>query len=312
MHSMMIAAMSLILAISSAAGFGSSVESAAMMLAVAVAVIGVPHGALDPVVGRRLMQPLCNRWWLPFFGGYLTAAAIVVLGWYVAPVSTCAVFFGLAAWHFGLEEDYATPLKADWAKQLFAIARGSTIIWATCLFRHGETQAILLQVMPNGSLQEVRYVMEGVRAAAFIFVPIAAIDLIAWSTRAKPGRLAAIVRTVSIVALAALANPLVSFGVYFCGWHSMRGLRELRAERREGLRAFVLRLVPLTTATLLLAAVGFAGWSSLERFTPSVIRTVFVGLSAIAIPHLALHTWRRLAENSPTVGGSMKGIALCN
>jgi Brp/Blh family beta-carotene 15,15'-monooxygenase len=72
-------------------------------LATAVALFGVPHGALDPLVGRTLLAPrLGRRWWPIFHGGYLAVAGIVLAGWAAAPVGTLAGFLALSAVHFGL------------------------------------------------------------------------------------------------------------------------------------------------------------------------------------------------------------------
>jgi hypothetical protein len=109
--------------------------------------------------------------------------------------------------------------------------------------------------------------------------------------------------------LLALAAPILwSFPIYFCGWHSVRGLQRLRQEEALSAVAFALAVLPLSVGGLLvMMAVGwlsqfyFHGSLSLETLAdnaarPMVLRSLFVGLSAIAVPHLLLHevaSWTR-------------------
>jgi Brp/Blh family beta-carotene 15,15'-monooxygenase len=91
------------------------------------------------------------------------------------------------------------------------------------------------------------------------------------------------------VVLFAVATPLVSFPVYFCGWHSARGLRRLRRELGESWPQLAASLAPLTGTAIALIALlawfvlGGSGWNE------TLLRATFVGLSAVAVPHLVLH-----------------------
>ena len=98
-----------------------------------VALIGVPHGALDPLFGKRLLRRFGKSWRVFFFGAYLLVAAAVVSNWYLAPVAACLLFFALSAWHFGLEEDYVAPVKSPFLRQILAVSRGSLIILAVVI-----------------------------------------------------------------------------------------------------------------------------------------------------------------------------------
>jgi Brp/Blh family beta-carotene 15,15'-monooxygenase len=93
----------------------------------------------------------------------------------------------------------------------------------------------------------------------------------------------------SLVVLFAVASPLVSFPVYFCAWHSARGLRRLRVELGESWPELVRSLAPLTVGAI--ALVGLAAWLVLggAGWDETLIRATFVGLSAVAMPHLLLH-----------------------
>jgi hypothetical protein len=91
---------------------------------------------------------------------------------------------------------------------------------------------------------------------------------------------------------------LVGFLVHFCGWHSARGLSRLRIELDETWAELARSLAPLTAGAIALIGLvtwlglGGAGWSA------TLIRATFVGLSAVAMPHLLLHGFAPLVEAS--------------
>ena len=93
----------------------------------------------------------------------------------------------------------------------------------------------------------------------------------------------------SLVLLFAVASPLVSFPVYFCAWHSARGLKRLRLELGESWPKLAMSLAPLTVGAI--ALIGLAVWFVLggAGWNDTLIRATFVGLSAVAMPHLLLH-----------------------
>ena len=108
------------------------------ILVAAVAIFGVPHGALDPLVGRRWLAPrLGPRWWAPFHGGYLLLAMLVVVGWILIPAATLVAFLAGSALHFGLGDVARgrAPHRLAWAEVL---ARGAAPITVPAL-AHPET-----------------------------------------------------------------------------------------------------------------------------------------------------------------------------
>src|SRR6056297_2696862 len=95
----------------------------------------------------------------------------------------------------------------------------------------------------------------------------------------------------------AVADPLLTFLVYFFGWHSVRGLARLKQQTKTSWLELVRQLAPLTLATL---TIGFAGWSLLimnQQPSDAMLRTLFIGLSAIAVPHLILHSVKGMGES---------------
>ena len=275
------------------------------VLAVLVAVIGLPHGAADHRFARPRLEPVLGMAWLPvFLVGYVAIAVLVVCGWFVAPAATVVVFFLASAWHFGQEEP-RFPVGPRGLRAVFRFARGGLVIWTPLVFHAEDVAAVLGLVAPGGSGPAIQHATSLLTACSWIMLSLAAA---AWTLQglaatARTGQrrrvlLADTALVASLVVLFAVASPLVSFPVYFCGWHSARGLERLRRELGESWPELVRSLAPLTVGAI--ALVGLAAWLVLggAGWNGTLIRATFVGLSAVAVPHLLLHGVAPLCEAS--------------
>jgi Brp/Blh family beta-carotene 15,15'-monooxygenase len=265
-------------------------------LALLVAVVGLPHGAADHRFARPRLEPALGMAWLPvFLLAYLGVAAVVVCGWFVAPAATIVAFFLASAWHFGQEEP-RIAVGPRILRPAFRFARGGLVIWTPLVCHGGELGEILRLVAPGGSGSAIGHATRLLTACAWVMLPIAAV---AWvlqglAAGASGGRRRRILLTDnalvgSLVALFAVASPLVSFPVYFCAWHSARGLQRLRRELGESWPELAASLAPLTAAAI--ALVGLVAWLALggSGWNETLIRATFIGLSAVAVPHVLLH-----------------------
>eukprot|EP00282_Hemiselmis_andersenii_P015238 CAMPEP_0114146034 /NCGR_PEP_ID=MMETSP0043_2-20121206/20355_1 /TAXON_ID=464988 /ORGANISM="Hemiselmis andersenii, Strain CCMP644" /LENGTH=157 /DNA_ID=CAMNT_0001240473 /DNA_START=12 /DNA_END=481 /DNA_ORIENTATION=+ len=104
-------------------------QSEVLLLAVAVALFGVPHGATDHLVGASIFQKAFQSLWLPVFVVvYLALMALVVLCWSVAPSFSLAAFLLMSVAHWGLgdvEEDLS-PSVMFWLE--VAVRGGVAIV----------------------------------------------------------------------------------------------------------------------------------------------------------------------------------------
>ena len=275
------------------------------VLAILVAVIGLPHGAADHRFARPRLEPHLGMAWLPvFLAGYLAVALVVVCGWYVAPAATVVGFFLASAWHFGQEEP-GFPIGPRGLRAVFQFARGGLVIWTPLVFQGRDVATILGLVAPGGSGPAIQHATGLLTACSWIMLPLA---VVAWMLQgaeasARSGRSRRVLvadnaLVASLVLLFAVASPLVSFPIYFCGWHSARGLKRLRRELVESWTELARSLAPLTVGAI--ALVGLAAWLMLggAGWNGTLIRATFVGLSAVAVPHLLLHGVASLCEAS--------------
>ena len=275
------------------------------ILAAFVALIGLPHGAADHRFARPRLEPVLGMTWLPvFLAGYLAVAVLVACGWFVAPATTVVAFFLASAWHFGQEEP-RFPVGPRGLRPVFRFARGGLVIWTPLVFHARDVAEILGLAAPGGSGPAIQHAISLLTACSWIMLPLAAaawtLQGLAASRRTGWRRrvlLADNALVASLVVLFAVVSPLVSFPVYFCGWHSARGLERLRRELGESWSELARSLAPLTVGAIALA--GLAAWFVLggAGLNGTLIRATFVGLSAVAVPHLLLHGLAPLFEAS--------------
>lgn len=280
--------------------------------ALAIAILGVPHGGLDHWTGRRLLQCSLTRWWWTFFfPAYLFVGIVFALGWIVAPVLTVVLFFLISAWHFGREEQQSNPSHSRTSRQhqaikhIVAAAVGGLVIWIPVLVRPDEMQSLLSLIVPTTDVETTKHIVEVTRMIAACLVPFAIVRVIAGLVRSPLDCGGWVPLATGTIAF--YIPLLISFSIYFCGWHSWQGLRRLRREEGLTVSEFVRCVAPLSAAAIL--GVVAVGWwmqggsadSLFEGQTSATLRTLFIGLSAIAVPHLLLHEFASHRRSIPRV-----------
>ncbi len=261
-----------------------------LIVATLVSVVGMPHGGLDHLFGRELFQPRFGRWWpLVFLLSYFSVAGLVIAGWFVAPVVTVVLFFLVSAWHFGDDPQVSQPAN---------VVEGGMSIWVPLLCRPTEVSLLLAWVIPGG---EQAWVREGIDFAQPVLWAIAFFFLVRVLGERTPD---AAGRKVAFGLLFAVLPTLASFTIYFCGWHSTRELAALAVQadgRRpwRGLRWVMTAAAPMAfLAVVATVALAWTFAGNRER-KAVVVQAVFLGLSAVAVPHILLHVVVRFRNLNP-------------
>ena len=255
-----------------------------MTLAGLVAVVGMPHGGLDHRTGRALLRPLVRRhWWWLFYCGYATVMMIVVAVWFFVPFIALTAFVLLSAYHFGTaDETIHSPLDS-----VLILLVGGMVVWVPALFQPDAFTLLLSWVVPYGFWPEGLLFDRAVRWSLIFSLVVVA----GWSLTTS---ITSRIRIVGFGTLFAVAPPLVSFAVYFCGWHSVIELTRLSRQANPenppiGFRDVVLVAAPLSILATLLGSAGWFAFADDGPSEPGVIQAVFIGLSVVAVPHMLLH-----------------------
>ncbi len=249
-----------------------------LVLAIAVAALGLPHGAIDAYIARR-----SGLWRSPgglaaFACAYLFIAFGVIAIWSVLPVLSLVAFLIISAWHFGADAGALNRLE----RWLF----GSLLLSLPACF-DPLAVAALFATLSGASARVIPSFLQ-------ILAPVSALGVIAMITvfprlRPRPQRWQDLAVVSALIAFAWLLPPLVYFVLYFCALHSPLHLaRVLKLVPRADRFKAVLHTVGFTVITIFCAGLIFIGLSGEASPQQAVLRVLFIGLAALTVPHMLL------------------------
>lgn len=245
-------------------------------IAILAAVFGMPHGALDPLIARRLGLWRTPLTFAAFNLAYIGVATAVVALWLIAPVPSLVAFLLISAAHFGSDWNRERPLA-------LRFLTGAALLSLPSL-RDQDAVADLYVTLAGDGARAVAAAQAALRPV--LLVGLAAAAVIA--ARRAPHEA---FELLGAAALALLAPPLMFFIVYFCALHSARHLREgFSEEHGHGRRLTLLVVAAYTLAPLALAAAFLVGTAGTAALDEQLLRVVFIGLAALTVPHMALVT----------------------
>ncbi|MDG1984364.1 MAG: Brp/Blh family beta-carotene 15,15'-dioxygenase [Planctomycetota bacterium] len=252
------------------------------VVAAAVIVLGVPHGALDVVHAARSLKLRSPSRWLWFTASYLAVAAAVVGAWIWAPSVSLAIFLAISAFHFSGDLQAGTPLP-------MRALHGASPIILPALLHPDELSTLFAMLVPAAGAEALA---GGLAAAAPVALTGLILCLVAAAAGHLAGRLrsapkAAIAEAAATGALTVLAPPLTAFAVYFCVLHSARHVLRTRGVFQLPARDLWRAAALPTLATAAAAPVAFY---ALDHATVDArtLQVIFIGLAALTVPHMML------------------------
>lgn len=245
-----------------------------LLLAPLVAILGLPHGALDLPIAEALW-PL-DGWSgkLKFALLYLGLAAAVITVWILVPGVALAAFLAYSALHFSDDwSQAASPLR--WTG-------GVATIGAPVLFHREEVVTLFSELASPAAA--VFCANAGAAAG------VVGLCVFFGTCLFKPNvRGPAATEQVLLWGSSAFLPPLLFFTVYFCGLHSIRHfnatIRSIPNARRSlVISAFLSVIVILAAAIFLLTKAH----TNPEVLSKSLLQAIFIGLAALTVPHMIL------------------------
>lgn len=233
---------------------------------------GLPHGAIDPGLARRVGLWSGSRGLLKFSIGYLLISLMIVAFWFLLPEIIVILMLFLSIWHF----------SADWKEyypRLTCLAISTAVICLPTLFYPSDCIKIFNVLAPMSSYMIVR-TMALLSIAATLFTSICI-----FSSRKK--NVAIITELVALLFAAIALPPIAYFTLYFCLLHSPLHLNN--SLDKLGYFEMLLYAVPFTILSLGVGAYLFLSLPTIE-ISYQLIQVVFVGLFALTVPHMLLIT----------------------
>lgn len=265
-------AIALILGSCSLPRLGGDVEI--IVAAALILFLGVPHGALDVLYLRKVLQVRSAPKIAALLLLYLTVSAGVVLLWLISPLIFLVGFLIASGFHFsGDPEDGAHPITR--------VAVGAGVVVLPSLLYKSELTH-LYSLLTNATVAESVVAISVPLALVVICLSAVAITFDLFRKRHQ-----AALELIVIVLLATLVAPLLAFTIYFCLMHGARHI--LRTGELVGIsrKAFVLECALPMAGVFILAGVAWAFRTNLS-LDASIIKIVFVMLAALTAPHMLI------------------------
>ena len=243
----------------------------------AISVLGIPHGALDFFIAKRMMRPPSLKKQAGFLLGYLLITLMSIIFWVYFPAVALAIFLAMSAYHF----------STDWQRQLpkvSAMAMACIVLFAPSLHSADAIRSIfsvlLLSDEPIGLLLKVMQIF-AVLGFVILFLNAKAIVELSkdnhWSG----------IEIVALLVSAMILPPLLHFTLYFCLLHSLKHWKEVALQTQLNHSKLIVIAIPICLATFAGAALMF-GLFIKQPFEEGVLQLVFIGLFGLTVAHMLL------------------------
>lgn len=282
-------------------------------LGAGVAILSVPHGAVDLALMSTVHSPP-RRFGMNLLG-YCAVGLAQGLLWFFEPVMGLLLFLLTSIVHFGRME--VDPPHSGAATGAFRTFAHGAVVIVVPVFVYTETCGFLFSLLTGvpmdtmiGSLVAWKGILLGLWAAA----TLGWMGQVFWCAQVcTQVQVMEVFDVLATAMLCVISPPLESFGVYFCLCHTLRHFLDLAWSERlaapwSAVRWLVRAALPATVATWVGAYVAyhtiFSSWEvprlhsaacapalNMDRRWIGSLRLLFVGLSALAVPHIVLHEY---------------------
>jgi len=256
--------------------------------------IGVSHGSLDNIKGRKLFQIFGINNIFIFYLSYILISLIVIILWVIVPSISLLIFLTVASYHFGKEDTQFLIIENSYQNQLLFFLKGSLIIFAPMYFHFDETVSIFkLLLINNENFYELLNLIETNNILLYFIILSTLSSIILFSKNFELKKFTIFLDYFSILIINYYFSPLVAFTIYFCFLHSIRHIISLISELDNydiinGLKIFTKKALPLTILTTIFCFLGLYFLNNTYNFDSSILKVIFIGLASLTFPHILL------------------------
>ncbi len=243
----------------------ATIAAACLML-----VFGLPHGTLDLAVIRQAPQ---RGTLVGVLALYLGLAATMAFTWALSPTLAFLVFVTLSIVHFA--EDWQGRLPV-----IMTLGMAAALVTAPMLtYPHAVTDIFATLIGPAVAAPMVDLLL----LLAPMALAIAAAGIAALWQDAR--RADAVESLIAVLAMLVLP-PAIGFALVFCASHAPRQLAAIRLEL--GVAGRIKQGATIVTFTIIaLVAAGLFAWlDPRAMLSDTAVRTAFVTLSVLTLPHM--------------------------
>ena len=256
--------------------------------------IGISHGSLDDVKGRKLFQIFEIKKFYIFYLAYILIAIIVIILWILIPYVSLIIFLMVASYHFGKEDTQFLIVENSYYNQFLFLLKGSLIVFAPMYFHFNETISIFkLLFIENENFYNFLDLIESKKILLYCIILSTLANILLFTKNFELKKFTIFLDYFSIIIINYYFSPLVAFTIYFCFLHSVRHSISLMSELDRddlgnGFKIFVKKALPLTIITAIFCAIGLYLLNNTYNLESSILKIIFIGLASLTFPHILL------------------------
>ena len=248
--------------------------------------IGISHGSLDHIKGKKLIKILGFKSYYFFYLGYISVGLATILMWILFPKFLLLLFLVVAAFHFGKEDSEFINKNKNF--ELIYFFKGSLVIISPLLFHKYETLTIFKTL--NFDISESIFLNNEI-LYLFIFVSFIS-NIILSLNKSLNSKSLLLMDFLSILILNYFLNPIIAFTIYFCFLHSIRHsislIKDINRNIKKGFPIFLKKAMPLTIITALAYLFSLFFLNNYYEFNEAIYKVIFIGLASLTFPHILL------------------------
>ena len=259
-----------------------------------ILIIGVSHGSLDHIKGRKLLKIFQIKNIITFYTSYFLLAVTIIILWVLLPTVVLIAFLIVASFHFGKEDTQFLIDNNSYLNQFLFFLKGSLVILAPLYFNFNETVSIFkLLLIENESFYQSLSIIENNNFLIIGIVLSALSSIILFFKKFELRKFTIFFDYFSIIIINMHFSPLIAFTIYFCFLHSIRHsislITELDQESlRNGLLVFIKKATPLTILTSIFCLIGLYFLNNNYNLDSAILKLIFIGLASLTFPHILL------------------------
>ena len=259
-----------------------------------ILIIGVSHGSLDHIKGRKLLRIFQIDNIITFYISYFLLAVTIIILWVLLPAIVLITFLIVASFHFGKEDTQFLIDDNSYLNQFLFFLKGSLVILAPLYFNFNETVFIFkLLLIENESFYQSLNVIESNNFLIIGIVFSALSSIILFFKKFELRKFTIFFDYFSIIIINMHFSPLIAFTIYFCFLHSIRHSISLITELNQeslgnGLLVFIKKATPLTILTATFCLIGLYFLNNNYNLDSAILKLIFIGLASLTFPHILL------------------------
>ena len=244
--------------------------------------IGLPHGSFDGAVAS-LVGFNNRKQFLQFLIYYLALFFIVIVFWLYFPIVALFIFIIMTIAHFGLCD--WTNFRIKKYKFSVSFTYGMTIIFGIIFFNENQS-FLIFEYLTNDKIYLIQkyfyipYFLTLISIIYFIYISI-------FEKKLRKG----VIEISFLLFIFYFFDPLLSFAIYFCFFHTYKHLKHLIKNIYLNLKnkKFVIYSTLIFTVVSWVGGLGIVYYliQNLSLYE-SILKVIFIGLAALTLPHMLL------------------------